>query len=475
MEMLCWIRLRIEISVSLSGIFTLGEEEMEKNFTSGGVLGTLIKFAIPVLVALFLQSLYGGVDLLIVGQFAETADVSGVSTGSLLMHTVTMAITGIAMGITVYVGQKIGEKRDKEAGKAIGSGIVLFVVLGIILSILLVVFTKNLANLLHAPEEAYTQTCAYIKVCGFGTIFIGLYNLLGAIFRGIGDSKTPLLTVCIACVFNILGDLLFVAVFHLGSMGAALATVIAQAVSVVISLLIIKKKSLPFTFKLEYIRFNKRIILRELKLGIPIALQDLLVGMSFLVIQTVVNSIDVVASAGVGVAEKVCAFIMLVPSAFSQAMSAFVAQNIGAGLPDRAKKALKYGILTSLGVAVVIGSFTFLRGDLLAGIFAKDAEVILQAHEYLKAYAVDTLFTAILFCYIGYYNGCGNTFFVMIQGIVGALCVRVPVVLLMSKLPNTTLFHIGLGTPASSVFQILLCLGFMVYASRIPYEINRNG
>lgn len=440
--------------------------EKPKNFTSGSVLGSLIKFALPVLAALFLQSLYGGVDLLIVGQFAETIDVSGVSTGSQLMHTMTMTITGLSMGITVYVGQKIGERRTEEAGRAIGAGIALFVLIGLILSVILVVFTTNLADMLHAPAEAYDQTCVYIRVCGCGTIFIVFYNLLGAIFRGIGDSQTPLLTVCIACVLNIAGDLLFVAVFGMGAMGAALATVIAQAVSVLISMLIVMRKTLPFTFQKKYICFDKRIIIRELKLGIPIALQELLVGMSFLVIQTVVNSIDVVASAGVGVAEKVCGFIMLVPSAFSQAMSAFVAQNIGAGLKDRAKKALKYGILTSLGVAVVIGSFTFLKGNILANIFTKDVEVIVQAHEYLKAYAIDTLLTAILFCFIGYYNGCGNTFFVMIQGIAGAIGVRVPVVFFMSTLPETTLFLIGLGTPASSVFQILLCLGFLIYTNR---------
>lgn len=445
-----------------------------KNFTSGGVLSSLIKFAIPVLAALFLQSLYGGVDLLVVGQFAETIDVSGVATGSLLMQTVTMVITGLSMGITIYVGQKIGEKNEEEAGKAIGAGVALFILIGIILSILLVVFTKDLANLLHAPAEAYVQTCEYIMVCGFGTIFIGFYNLLGAIFRGIGDSKTPLLTVFIACVINIVGDLLFVAVLGLGAMGAALATVIAQAVSVFISILIIMKKTLPFVFSRKYIRFNKRIIAQELKLGTPIALQELLVGISFLVIQTTVNSIDVVASAGVGVAEKVCAFIMLVPSAFSQSMSAFVAQNIGAKLKDRALKALKYGIITSLCVAAVIGSFAFFKGDILANIFTKDSDVIIQAHEYLKAYAIDTLLTAILFCYIGYYNGCGNTLFVMIQGIVGAFCVRVPVVILMSKLAGTTLFHIGLATPMSSVFQIILCVVFMLYTNRSERNKDLN-
>ena len=437
--------------------------ENAKNFTTGGVLKTLIKFAVPVFAALFLQSLYGGVDLLIVGQFAETADVSGVATGSLLMQTVTMVITGLSMGITVYVGQKIGEKNEEEAGKAIGCGIVLFILIGILLSSVLVIFTKPLANLLQAPTEAYVQTCQYIMVCGFGTVFIGLYNLLGAIFRGIGDSKTPLFTVLVACIFNIFGDLLFVAVFGLGAMGAALATILAQAISVMVSTLVITKKTLPFSFQKEHIRFDSKIIAQQLRLGTPIALQELLVGISFLVIQAVVNAIDVVASAGVGVAEKVCGFIMLVPSAFSQSISAFVAQNIGAGLKERALKALKYGILSSLLAATVIGSFTFLKGNLLAMIFAKDAEVIMQAHDYLKAYAIDTFLTAILFCYIGYYNGCGNTFFVMLQGIVGAFCVRVPIVILMSNLPDTTLFHIGLATPSSSVFQILLCLLFMFY------------
>lgn len=437
-----------------------------KNFTSGRVFPSLIKFALPVLAAMFLQSLYGAVDLLVVGQFAETVDVSGVATGSLLMHTVTMIITGISMGVTVYVGQKIGERNEEEAGKAIGSGLVLFVLMGVLFSVFLVVFTKQLANLLHAPEEAYIQTCEYIMVCGGGTIFIGLYNLLGAIFRGIGDSKTPLFTVFVACVINIAADLFFVAVLGLGAMGAAFATIMAQAVSVLVSLLIIIRKPLPFVFKKSYICFNKRLILRELKIGTPIALQELLVGISFMVIQTVINTIDVTASAGAGVAEKVCAFIMLVPSAFSQSISAFVAQNIGAGCKERAVKALKCGIFTSLCVAIFIGSFTFFKGDLFAAIFTKDAEVIEQAFQYLKAFAIDTLFTAFLFCYIGYYNGCGQTLFVMFQGLIGAFGVRIPMVFFMSSLPNTNLFYIGLSTPISTIVQIVLCLGFMWYMHR---------
>ncbi len=438
----------------------------QNSITEGNILSSLIRFALPVLAALFLQSLYGGVDLLIVGQFAETTDVSGVATGSTLMHTVTMIVTGLAMGITVLVAQRIGEKKPEAAGKVIGSGICLFAVCAVIMTIILAFATNLLANLMHAPEEAFDETVIYLRICGVGSIFIVAYNILGAVFRGIGDSKTPLMTVCIACVLNIAGDLILVAAFGLGAAGAALATVTSQAASVVISLIIISKRKLPFEFDKSYIKFDGGLIKHELKLGIPIALQELLVGFSFLIIQAIANSIDVTSSAGVGVAEKVCAFIMLVPSAYMQSMAAFVAQNMGAQKPERAKKALLYGILTSFAVGCVIGGFTFVKGDLLASVFSSDLAVVEAAHDYLKAYAIDCLLVAEMFCMVGFFNGLGKTLFVMIQGIIGALGVRVPVVLFMSSLPNTSLFLIGLGTPASTFAQIIMCVAFMYYLKR---------
>lgn len=197
-------------------------------------------------------------------------------------------------------------------------------------------------------------------------------------------------------------------------------------------------------------------------LGAPIALQDLLVSISFLIILAIVNSMGVVASAGVGVAEKVCAFIMLISSAFSQSISAFVAQNYGAGRLDRAKKALHGGVAVSFAIGVVMFFLAFFHGDMLAGIFSSDTSVILAAADYLKAYAVDCLFTAVFFCYTGFYNGVGQTKFVMLQGIIGAFCVRVPVSYFMSRQPEPSLFKIGLATPFSSIVQLILCLGFMI-------------
>ena len=437
-----------------------------QNFTTGPIFGPLVRFALPVLAALLLQTMYGAVDLLVVGRFGTAGDVSAVSTGSMLMQSVTVVITGTAMGLTVLVGRKIGEGDPKEAGAIIGSGIWLFGLMAIALSVVMVFASEFMATVMQAPAEAFEETVSYIAICSAGTVFIVAYNLVGSIFRGLGDSKVPLITVAIACVLNIVGDLVLCAIFGMGAAGAAIATVFAQAFSVLLSLLIIRRRELPFELKRTDIRPNGRRIGAVLKLGVPIALQDLLVSISFLAITAIVNGLGVTVSAGVGVAEKLCAFIMLVPSAFSQSMSAFVAQNMGAGKPERAKKALLCGIGTSLFVSVFMFWMTVFHGEVPASIFAKDPAVIAAAAEYLKSYGIDTLLTAFLFCFIGYFNGTGSTLFVMVQGILGAFCVRLPLSWFISRQSWATLFRIGLATPASSLLQIALCGLYFVWEAR---------
>ena len=441
---------------------------MEKNtsFTEGKILQPLILFAFPVLLALFLQAMYGADDLLIVGKFATSADVSAVSTGSQIMTTLTNLISSFAMGTTILLGQQIGSGRKEEGGKTVGTAVLMFAGIAILMSIIMVIFAPQISSIMNAPEEAFQKTVNYIRICGSGMLVIVAYNLIGCIFRGLGDSKTPLITVAIACVCNIAGDLLLCAVFHMGTEGAAIATVFAQIISVVASFLFIRKKELPFIIRRTDIRIHREYLGKMVGFGAPIALQDLLVSISFLIILAIVNSMGVIASAGVGVAEKVCAFIMLISSAFMQSMSAFVAQNYGAGLMRRARKALHYGIAVSFSIGVVMFLITFFHGNLLAGIFSSDTEVVLAAADYLKAYAIDCLFTAIFFCYTGFYNGIGKTRFVMIQGILGAFFVRVPVSYIMSIQPDASLFHIGLATPMSSILQLVLCVGCMLILQR---------
>ena len=448
--------------------------ENTQSFTQGKILQPLILFAFPVLLALFLQAMYGAVDLLIVGKFATSADVSAVSTGSQIMTTFTNLVSSFAMGTTILLGQQIGSGKKEEGGKTVGTAICMFLCIAIALSIIMVIFAPQISLIMNAPQEAFSRTVEYIRICGGGMVVIVAYNLIGCIFRGLGDSKTPLITVMIACVFNIFGDLLLCAVLGMGTKGAAIATVFAQIVSVVISFLWIRKKELPFVMHKTNIRVYKNYLKKMVVFGAPIALQDLLVSVSFLIILAIVNSMGVIASAGVGVAEKVCAFIMLISSAFMQSISAFVAQNYGAGKLDRAKKALHYGIAVSFTIGVLMFIITFFHGDVLASVFASQENVILAAADYLKAYAIDCLFTAIFFCYTGFYNGIGKTKFVMAQGIIGAFLVRVPVSYFMSLQPNPSLFHIGLATPMSSILQLILCVGFMLYLNKKGFFINHQ-
>lgn len=431
-------------------------------FTQGAIAGPLIRFALPVLFALLLQTAYGAVDLMVVGQFANAGETSAVSTGSQIMQTITLTVTGLAMGLTILLGQKIGEGRPREAGQVMGTGIWLFIIVGIVVTVASTLCAGPMAGAMQAPPEAYAQTVAYVIICSAGTVFIVAYNLIGSIFRGIGDSKLPLMTVAIACGINIGGDLLLVAGFGMGAAGAALATVTAQAVSVVLSLVIIRRRELPFAFARSDIRAHPTWIRAIFRLGIPCALQDLLASLSFLAILAIVNRLGVVPSAGVGVAERLCGFLMLVPSAYMQSMSAFVAQNIGAAKFDRARRALMIGVSTAIAVGVLMFLVSFYDGLTLTRAFASDLEVARAGADYLKAYAIDCLLTSFLFCFMGYFNGCGSTTFVMIQGLVGALGLRLPLSWLFSTIEPVSLFRIGLAIPIATVVQIVLC--FIYYA-----------
>ncbi len=428
-----------------------------QNFTEGKILRPLLGFMLPVMAALFLQAMYGAVDLLVVGHFGTSADLSAVSTGSMILLTLTNVTTSFSMGITVLLGQQIGMGKTKLAGETIGTGVVFFGIVGLVMTFIVSLGRNVLASVMNAPQEAFTQTTQYIAICGAGFLVIVAYNILGSIFRGLGDSVTPLAAVSIACAANIAGDLLFVAGFHMGAAGAAAATVLAQLISVIVSVLVIRRRKLPFTLNRASFKLRANVCRRIVRVGFPIALQDFLVGVSFLVIMAIINRIGVDASAGVGVAEKVCGFIMLVPSAFMQSMAAFVAQNIGARAYDRAYRTLRYGIMLSFAFGLCMFALAFFHGDLLCGIFTSDQQIVPLAADYLRSYAIDCIFTCFLFCFIGFYNGTGSTFFVMLQGIIGAFAVRIPAALLISS-HTSRLFYIGLATPCSTVVQIVLCL-----------------
>ena len=341
----------------------------KQDFTEGNILNKMLHFMLPILGALVLQAMYGEVDMLIVGRFGTAAGPSAVSTGSNIMNLLTFVFCALASGVTILIGRYIGEKNNHKIGPLLGRALAFFLAASVLFTILLVAFAEPAARLMKAPEEAIDLTVQYIRICGGGFIFVMLYNLISCIFRGMGNSKLPLLFVLIACIANIFGDLLLVAVLKMDVAGAAIATVGAQAISVILSLLIIRKQKLPFTLKKTDIRFGKEIG-DFLKVGTPIALQEFLTNITFLALCAFINNLGLDASNGYGIAQKVQSFVMLIPAAIFQCMASFVAQNVGAGKEDRAKKGMLYGMAVGCSIGIVIGILAFFKGK-RNNIFAK--------------------------------------------------------------------------------------------------------
>ena len=374
-----------------------------------------MRFALPLMLSLLLQALYGGVDLAVVGRFAQTESVSAVATGSQVMQAITVLITGLTMGVTVLIGKFMGAgdaarggRRGVGAGKVVcgrgrgadgdngGAG----------------------AAGCAADECARGrggQTVSYVRVCSGGIVFITAYNAISGIFRGLGNSRSPFLFVAIACVANIVLDLLFVGGLGMAATGAALATVLAQALSVAFSLGYMRRHPLPFEVSLR--AGSARSATGILKIGSPIALQDFLNTVSFLIITSIVNSLGLIASAGIGISEKLFVFLSIVPMSFMSALSAFVAQNMGAHRPGRARLALCNALMIALALGVPVFAATHFAGGTLAALFSSDADVVAATAEYLRGSSFEYLMIPVTFCLLGYFNGREHTAFTMIQGL----------------------------------------------------------
>ena len=435
------------------------------DFTQGSILKKLVAFMMPVLGALILQAAYGAVDLLVVGRFGSTSGLSAVSTGSQVLNLVTFVVVQFAMGITVLIARYLGEKKPEKIGAVIGGGAIVFTIISVVLFIVMVCFAHPISILMQAPEEAVDLTASYVRICGGGIFFIVAYNLLSAIFRGLGDSKSPLLFVLVACIVNVIGDLALVAGLHMDAAGAAIATVSAQALSVVFAVVLLIKKELPFSIARKDFRLNPQCK-KFLKIGLPLALQEFLTQVSFLALCAFVNRLGLEASSGYGVACKIVNFTMLVPSALMQSMASFVSQNIGAGKKKRAKKSMFTGIGVGLVVGCLVFALVIFKGDMLAGFFSTDAAVIENGYAYLKGFALETIVTAILFSMVGYFNGNNKTIWVMTQGLIQTLLVRLPLAYFMSIQPNASLTKIGLAAPISTMVGVVLNIGFYVYLNR---------
>ena len=440
----------------------------ELNLTQGSVPKVLLQFAVPFLIANVLQALYGGADLFVVGQYDDSASVAAVAIGSQVMQTITGIILGITTGTTVLIAIAIGAKDDRKVAFTIGSSVWLFSIVGVLLTLVMLAFHGQITELMHTPAEAMADTKNYILVCSAGILFIIGYNVVCGILRGLGDSKTPLYFVGLACIINIVLDFILVGYFHWGATGAAIATVTAQGVSFGIALWFLYRHGFHFDFSRKDIRLNRNLSKKIMVLGAPIALQDALINVSFLIITVIVNQMGVIASASLGV-EKIIVFAMLPPMAISSAVATMTAQNYGAGLIKRMNKCLASGIGIALVFGVSVCVYSQFLPETLTAFFTKDAAVVAMAAEYLRGYSIDCIVVSFVFCINSYFSGQGNSLFPMIHSLIATFLFRIPLSYWFSQMDSSSLFIMGFAPPISTVVSLLICIWYLRYTQRKLY------
>lgn len=435
-----------------------GSGTMEQNLTTGSVFHNIVRFSLPYLLSYFLQTLYGMADLFIIGQFEGVAGTTAVSVGSQVMHMLTVIIVGLAMGTTVSIAQAVGKKNRSEASLGVGNSVILFMVVSVVMTLLLMALVRPIVGIMSTPEEAVEGTVRYLTICFIGIPCITAYNIISSIFRGLGDSRHPMYFIAVACAANIALDYLFMGALHLGPAGAALGTTLAQLISVVTALAAMRRGNIGIAVTRRELKPVRETMRKILKIGIPIAAQDGLIQVAFIVITIIANRRGLTDAAAVGIVEKVISFLFLVPSSMLSTVSALGAQNIGAGKKDRAKLTLRYAILIAAGFGVAVSILMQFIAPSVVGLFTEDPGVISAGGEYLRGYILDCIFAGIHFSFSGYFCACGKSGLSFLHNIIAILLVRIPGVYLTSVMFPETLLPMGLATAMGSLTSVVICV-----------------
>lgn len=439
---------------------------MERDLTTGSVLRNIIYFALPYFLSYFLQTLYGMADLYIIGQFNGVEHTTAVSVGSQVMHMLTVMIVGLAMGTTVTIGKAVGAKQPEKVSTAIGNTITLFFGVSVVLTAVLLLSVRVIVAAMATPEEAVTGCVQYLTICFLGIPFITSYNIISSLFRGLGDSKSPMYFIAVACACNIALDYLFIGVFHLGAAGAALGTTLAQTISVIVSLAVIRMRKTGITLRRGHLKPQKETMGQLLKIGTPVALQDGFIQIAFIVITVIANRRGLNDAAAVGIVEKIIGVVFLVPSSMLSTVSALSAQNIGAGKHKRASATLWNCTMIAIAFGVAVSVMVQYFAGSAVGLFTKDVAVMILGGQYLRGYIWDCIFAGVHFCFSGYFCAYGKSGISFLHNFLSIVCVRVPGAFLASHFFSDTLFPMGLAAPAGSLLSVLICVVAYVWLQR---------
>lgn len=439
---------------------------MQNELTRGNLFKSIIRFSLPYLLSYFLQTLYGLADLFIVGQYNGAAITSAVSIGSQVMHMITVIIVGLAMGSTVMIGRFVGAGDTGKASKATGNTITIFFILSVFFTALLLCFCGGVVAVMSTPVEAVGQTRMYLFICFAGIPFITAYNIISAVFRGMGDSKSPMYFIAVACFINIILDFLFIGCFRMQAAGAALGTVLSQTFSVLFALVFIKIKKTGIAVTKRDLILDRPIITDIFKVGVPVSLQDGFIQVSFIVITVIANRRGVDVAAAVGIVEKIIGILFLVPSTMLSTVSTIAAQNIGAGQYHRARQTLKYGLVITVSFGVFFVLLCQAVPMSMVGLFSGEQAVIIWGSQYLRTYSLDCILAGIHFCFSGYFCACRLSIMSFIHNVLSILLVRIPGAWLASQMFPHTLLPMGLAAPLGSLLSALICAGVYLWMQK---------
>lgn len=447
----------------MSEMPTREKHTSRSDLTQGSVLRKLVSFSLPYFLSCFLQTFYGLADLFITGQFNGADTITAVSVGSQITHMLTVIIVGLAMGATVAIGHAVGAEKKERIAAVTGNTVTLSVLFAVALTGILLLTLDVVVAAVSTPAEAVNQAKDYLLVCFLGVPFITAYNVLSSIYRGLGDSRTPMYFVAVAGVLNVVLDYILIGTLHMGAMGAAVATVTAQGCSVALALFFLLRGKHGFRLNRQDLRLKRENVGAILRVGIPVAVQDGFIQISFLVITAIANGRGVDVAAAVGIVEKLIGFFFLVPSAMLSSVSAITAQNAGAGKHERGRKTLRYGILISVGFGLTMAFLCQFFSEALVGLFAKDEpEVVRLGDQYLRAYIFDCAAAGIHFCFSGYFCAYGRAGLSFIHNVLSVLLVRIPGAYLASVYFPDTLYPMGWAPPAGSLLSAVICAAFFV-------------
>ncbi len=419
-------------------------------------------------VSYFMQALYGFTDLIVVGRYCTVSTSAAVASGSLVMHLVIVVAVSLAVG-TADAIKKVHDKGDNETTeRVIGATVAFYGAVAVGAYVILSLLTPMIASLLNLPSAAVDQTKVYLHVSFIGIPFIALTNLSNSTYRGLGDSRSPMIILFLSCIFNVFLSVLLVGKYNMGVYGAAIGTVASQVLNALVCIVHIHffLKNRGLRVKLRYIRFDRKIIRPITEVGYPLAVHDCMIQLAFLIITMILNRRGLVDCAATGIVEKAMAMLLLISSAVNSGVSVLSREELEKDESAKARNYLYLGLLFAGLTAIILNAFIQIFPEEIVSFFTLDKSVIINGAKYLRGYSIGLVFAAVHYVYTGYFNALGLSGISYVHNIISSVFLRIPGVYFISIMYPRNLYPVGIASASGAVFSAIICLCIYFYLVR---------